>query len=197
MKVEKVKSSSYISGQLLKIAESIIASPRYKVGDHVKFRGKRRVYEVTGVTPYGTYDLSAISGGNRGSRPTSVDESDIEPAEGKEETLDKKGRSAEEAFLKEYGKEGDWVVLDFSRTTSESMGKVKKITPKGRVKVEEHFGSKSEGDMESFKPAINRKGDTVMFTPHLHRGQWRWYNGRETQYIKKKYNGGNLTVLLD
>jgi len=109
--------------------------------------------------------------------------------------VDKDGFSAAERAMEKY-EPGTLVVIDFTRTTKESLGKVKGITKKGQIKVEIYSGARKWDDQETFVPDMKDKRDTKMFRPHLFRGEWTWDSGSE--YIKKPYERGKkLTWLLD
>lgn len=178
--------------KLVKIAKALVVGP-YKVGDLVKFVGRRRVYKIIREDQFGHYDLEATTGGPRGSRPSGVDAHDLLPAGGDIGTgdvVDKQGRNAAEA-AKALGR---WVIVDMHRLIREQLGEVLKITPKGQVLVQTYLGGEYS-DQETFEPDKRRKGDKLKFVPQMYRGEWRW-EARHF-YIKGPYRGGSLSSLLD
>lgn len=171
-----------------------VAASGFRVGDLVRFKGKRRVYRVTNVDRFGNYDLKATTGGARGSQATSVSAEELVAAEGKEEMVDKRGRSAAEA-AEDLGSD---VVVTIDRLQREMLGEVKRITKSGKVVVQLYYGGLNEvGEMEDYVPTKRDKGDLVTFTPSLVRGGWFWANKRESLHIVGPYKGGKLTSLLD
>ena len=178
--------------ELMRIAKSLMAS-KFQIGDLVKFKGRRRVYKVTNVMR-GHYDLEATTGGQMGSRPSTVSEDDLMAADSVEAVADKQGRDAATAAKQEFrsGK----VVVDFNRVIRESYGEVTAITRSGLIKVQTYVGGDWDGQ-EDFVPDKSKRGDAIVFSPALHRGEWMWSNSRENRYIKGPYKGGSLSSLLD
>ena len=181
-----------IARRLVALARELQAAS-YKVGDLVKFVGRRRVYRVERVDQFGNYDLQATTGGFRGSRPSGIPGSDLVPADADvrmTEVVDKKGRTAPEA-AKDLGR---WVVVDMWRLERERLGQVTGITKTGRVKVQTYYGGEWEGQ-EKFTPDKRDKGEVIVFKPDLYHGEWTW--GTRDYHIKRPYKGGQLSSLLD
>jgi len=181
-----------MTDRLLKIAKALIAS-KYKVGDLVKFRRKRRVYKITKINQWGNYDMEATTGGPSGSRPSNIKEADIVGVNEKSDDLDNDGKTAFQAAeaLKEEGR-GDVVVGIGS--SSDLLGEIVSITKKGSIKVQTFNGGEWR-DQEHFTPTKKDKGKLVQLTPTLYNGEWAWW--KQSWHIKEPYKGGKLTQLLD
>ena len=183
-----------IASELLRVAKALVAGPKFKEGDLVRFKGKRRVYKVERVTQWDTYDLRATTGGMVGSRPTNVMEDDLEAADAPRGMVtDKSGMTAYDAAKKMYPV-GSKVVVGMHRLLRDQLGKVMKISPKGRITVQTFVGGKYDGQ-EDFVPDMKKKGEKIMFTPDVFQGEWTW--GSRSNYIKGPYKGGKITSLLD
>jgi len=185
-----------VAESLLDVARLLTAKSRFKEGNLVQFKGKRRVYKVVRVDQFGNYDLEATTGGPRGSRPTNVVEADLQPAGKKETLMDNKGRTAQEAAMAEFPKGAD-VVLDMYRITREQLGTVKSISKAGVIDVQLYSGGKWDESQESYVPDKKSKGVLARFKPNLYGGEFTWGSKSESLYIKKRYTGGKLSSLLD
>ena len=181
-----------------RVASAYTAKAKFKEGDQVKIGNGCKIWVVKRVNKQNwgtTYDLQDIKGRKWA---TGVVEGNILGLGERE--LDVKGRDAFQAASDKF-KKGGWIVVDFARTSSQTLGQVLKITKSGRIQVQQYHGGEWAGgdrNSEKFMPDKSRRGDKMNFSPSLYLREWRWWSGRGTsaQYIKP-YKGRPLTVLLN
>lgn len=161
---------------------------KFQVNDIVKFAGprQRRQYKVARVDFWGSnpsYNLVALSGGVRGSRPTGVSETDLVLASApKTETVDKYGKTASQ-FAKEAFPVGGYAKADYYYTTCETVVVIDKIT-KTQIKVKEcHGGLVNERgplNQEYYTvdtSALKVEDKVYTFQARIYNGEWVFWSG--------------------
>ena len=181
-----------------------MSQPKFKVGDTVKFIGprQRRLYQVIRVDDWNGdyyYDLEALSGGPRGSRPSSVAEDRIvTPGQEPAVVRDKEGRTSQE-FASQVYPVGGFAKADYYYTTRETVVKVVKHT-KTQIKVEAYHGGRvnERGPLNQEVYAIDTSqlrpsGEIKAYTAKYYNGEWTYYHG--DKYLKPF--DGQVEFLLD